>query len=81
MLAGISHDRDGNPAPVATGRLCEWAEDPIHPANSFSSFGAYQRTLKLHCEEGQPAILKWTPDQDTPDTVYYQVNYYQTTGS
>lgn len=55
------------------GRLCEWVEDPAHPADAFSSFGAYQRTLKLHCEEGQPAIVQWTPDQSTPDTVYYQV--------
>jgi len=72
VFAGVAHDRDGNPAAVASGRLCEWAEDPSRPADAFSSFGAYQRTLKLHCEEGQPAILKWTPDQDTPDVVYYQ---------
>ncbi|KAF0294155.1 Protein Skeletor, isoforms B/C [Amphibalanus amphitrite] len=54
------------------GRLCSWKEDPGHPADSHGSFGAYQRTLQLDCEEGQPGILQWTPDADTPDTVYYQ---------
>ena len=24
------------------------------------------------CTAGQPGILQWTPDRDTPDTVYYQ---------
>ena len=67
------YDREGNPAPTTQGRLCEWVEDPAHPADSFSSFGAFQRTLKLHCEEGQPALLQWTVENDTPDTVYYQV--------
>lgn len=72
MFAGVRYDRDGNTAPTAKGRLCEWVEDPNHPADSFTSFGAYQRTLKLHCEEGEPALLQWTPDNDTPDVVYYQ---------
>lgn len=73
VYAGVTYDREGHPAPTAQGRLCEWVEDPALQADSFSSFGAYQRTLKLHCEEGEPSILQWTPDQDTPDTVYYQV--------
>lgn len=69
----MTYDRDGNPAPSAQGRLCEWLEDPNQPADKFSSFGAYQRTLKLHCEEGEPAYLQFTPDEYTPDTIYYQV--------
>lgn len=26
----------------------------------------------MKCEEGEPGIITWTPDQNTPDTVYYQ---------
>ncbi len=37
---------------VAKGRLCEWKEDPKQPAKKFSSFGAYQRSLSLNCQEG-----------------------------
>ncbi|XP_071540414.1 protein Skeletor, isoforms B/C-like isoform X1 [Panulirus ornatus] len=72
VFAGVGQDRDGRPVPTAFGRLCEWSEDPNQSANAFSSFGAYQRTLQLDCQEGQPGILQWTPDSSTPDTVYYQ---------
>ncbi|XP_068237883.1 protein Skeletor, isoforms B/C isoform X1 [Palaemon carinicauda] len=72
VFAGVGQDRDGSPVPTAYGRLCEWNEDPNQPAGAFDSFGAYQRTLQLNCQEGQPGILQWTPDVNTPDTVYYQ---------
>ena len=73
VFAGVAQDREGSHVPTAFGRLCEWAEDPNQIANSFESFGAYQRSLKLQCDEGQPGILQWTPDANTPNTVYYQV--------
>lgn len=73
IFAGVTYDRDGNPVSSAQGRLCEWVEDPSQPADKFTSFGAYQRTLKLHCEEGEPAIMQFKPDVNTPDTIYYQV--------
>lgn len=41
-------------------------------ADEFPSFGAYQRSLTLKCDEGEPGIITWTPDKSTPDTVYYQ---------
>ncbi|MPC25457.1 Protein Skeletor, isoforms B/C [Portunus trituberculatus] len=72
VFAGVEQDREGNPVPTGLGRLCEWVEDPNQPAGAFNSFGAYQRTLQLNCEEGQPGVLQWTPDANTPDTVYYQ---------
>lgn len=72
IFAGVTYDRDGNPVSSAQGRLCEWVEDPSQPADKFTSFGAYQRTLKLHCEEGEPAIMQFKPDVNTPDTIYYQ---------
>lgn len=74
VYAGVEVGRDGVASPTATGRLCEWKQDPAQPANSFNSFGAYQRSLTLDCQAGQPGILQWTPDRNTPDTVYYQVN-------
>lgn len=72
VFAGVGQDRDGVPVPTAYGRLCEWTENPNQPADAFESFGAYQRTLQLDCQEGQPGILQWTPDAATPDTVFYQ---------
>lgn len=42
------------------------------PADDYTSFGAYQRSLTLKCEEGEPGIITWTPDEETADTVYYQ---------
>ncbi|XP_066581396.1 protein Skeletor, isoforms B/C [Prorops nasuta] len=69
IFAGVN--RDGQP--TAVGRFCFWKPDPNQPpADEFSSFGAYQRTLTLHCDSGLPGILQWTPDKNTPDTVYYQ---------
>jgi hypothetical protein len=41
-------------------------------ADTYPSFGAYQRSLTLKCDEGEPGIITWTPDRNTPDTVYYQ---------
>lgn len=61
--------------PTGTGRLCNWTPDPDQPsADEFASFGAYQRTLSLVCDHGDPGVVQWTPDEDTPDTVYYQVS-------
>lgn len=73
VFAGIQWDRQGNPVPTGTGRLCNWTPNPDYPADTFESFGAYQRTLTLECDEGEAGIIQWTPDANTPDTVYYQV--------
>ena len=35
-------------------------------------FMFFQRSLTLDCQEGQPGIIQWTPDRNTPDLVYYQ---------
>ena len=52
VFAGVEQTRFGGAVPSATGRLCEWKEDEKQPANFFSSFGAYQRSLSLFCQEG-----------------------------
>jgi hypothetical protein len=38
------------------------------------TFEDYMKTLKLECEDGDPAVLNWTVAEDTPDLVYYQVS-------
>lgn len=60
-------------APIGTGRLCNWTPDINGPpSDDYPSFGAYQRSLTLKCDEGEPGIITWRPDANTPDTVYYQ---------
>lgn len=72
IFAGVLRQR-GKLIPTGTGRLCNWVPDQNQPlADEFASFGAYQRTLTLECDHGEPGIVEWTPDENTPDTVYYQ---------
>ncbi|XP_078051829.1 uncharacterized protein LOC144477975, partial [Augochlora pura] len=72
IFAGATRQR-GQYRPTGVGRLCNWLPDPEQPmADEFSSFGAYQRTLTLTCDMGDPGYVEWTPDNNTPDTVYYQ---------
>ncbi|XP_072755492.1 protein Skeletor, isoforms B/C isoform X1 [Anoplolepis gracilipes] len=72
IFAGVSRQR-GKIIPTGTGRLCNWVPDQNQPpADDFASFGAYQRTLTLECDHGEPGFVEWTPDENTPDTVYYQ---------
>ncbi|XP_061941831.1 protein Skeletor, isoforms B/C isoform X4 [Apis cerana] len=72
IFAGVKRQR-GVVRPTGVGRLCNWLPDQNQPlADDFTSFGAYQRTLTLECDHGEPGIVEWTPDEDTPDTVYYQ---------
>jgi hypothetical protein len=74
IFAGARQNRRGDVYPTGTVRLCNWKPDPNQPpADEFASFGAYQRTLTLECEQGEPGLVQWTPDKNTPDTVYYQV--------
>ncbi|XP_058807358.1 protein Skeletor, isoforms B/C [Phymastichus coffea] len=72
IYAGVRRQR-GVVRPTGIGRSCNWTPDQnLPPADEFSSFGAYQRTLTLICEPGEPGIVTWVPDENTPDTVYYQ---------
>lgn len=58
--------------PTGIGRLCNWTPNQDGPdADTYSSFGEYQRTLTLQCERGEPGFISWTPDDKTPDEVYY----------
>lgn len=73
VFAGVQRLRNGNVIPTGTGRLCNWEADlDGPPSDAYPSFGAYQRSLTLKCDQGEPGIVTWTPDENTPDTVYYQ---------
>lgn len=73
IYAGVHRSRNGVISPIGTGRLCNWTPDIDGPAaDEYPSFGAYQRSLTLKCDEGEPGVITWRPDENTPDTVYYQ---------
>uniref|UniRef100_A0A2A4IWG9 DOMON domain-containing protein n=1 Tax=Heliothis virescens TaxID=7102 RepID=A0A2A4IWG9_HELVI len=73
IYAGVRRGRTGALSPTGVGRLCNWTPDSEGPdADDYPSFGAYQRSLTLVCEEGNPGVVTWVPDRNTPDTVYYQ---------
>ena len=58
------------------GPLCMYEEGPSSAStreDCSTTFADYFATLQLVCEAGQPGVLQWTPDKNTPDTVYYQV--------
>ena len=63
---------------ITAGRYCEHIETDESGAvatNCSSSLEDYLNTLTVSCEgdESEAAILTWTPDDNTPDLVYYQV--------
>ncbi|XP_061723466.1 protein Skeletor, isoforms D/E isoform X1 [Cydia pomonella] len=73
IYAGVRRSRTGELIPTGVGRLCNWTPNKDGPeADEYPSFGAYQRSLTLVCEQGDPGVITWTPDKHTPDTVYYQ---------
>lgn len=67
VFAGV----DGNGDPTAAGQYCEFITS-TQSSTKVSSFSEYFSTLTQECVAGQPAVLKWTPNESTPDTVYYQ---------
>lgn len=78
IFAGARQNSDGSVVPTGVGRLCHWTHQGDLEADDFESFGAYQRTLELKCDQGEPGVIQFTPNKNTPDTVYYQVllNYF-----
>ena len=63
---------------LSAGRLCEHIETEESAAvaeDCNSELQEYLDTLNVTCEgnETSAAILTWTPDENTPDIVYYQV--------
>lgn len=76
VYAGVKYEEDGYPRPTAAGRYCEWQHITVDKSSDIETFEDYKKTLKLECEHGEPSVLNWTVSNDTPDLVYYQVNYW-----
>lgn len=75
VYAGIEFDKKGRPTPTSSGRLCTWSIPSSfdkRKADSFQSFIQFRSILNYSCEDGNAAILQWTPNVSTPDVVYYQ---------
>lgn len=77
VFGGVGITSNGTILPTAEGRMCEWKITPktnIHDiAGTYPRFEDFQKTLLLDCDtSGRPGIIKFTPDQSTPDTLYYQ---------
>ena len=60
------------------GRLCE-SDETVSATNireTCMSEADYFKALSSPvCMPGQPGVFTWTPDESTPNTVYYQVSY------
>ncbi|KAJ1374686.1 hypothetical protein KIN20_037431 [Parelaphostrongylus tenuis] len=57
----------------AAGRLCIWSNDDDTDPDQFPSFSDFRKTLHLKCERDKvAAVFHFTPDEKTPDTLYYQ---------
>ncbi|XP_065916178.1 protein Skeletor, isoforms B/C-like [Dysidea avara] len=70
------YDVDTN-TPLAAGRHCQHLETSSSgdvATNCSSRLDDYLNTLTVSCQgdESEAAILTWTPDDNTPDLVYYQ---------
>ncbi|XP_015597232.1 protein Skeletor, isoforms B/C isoform X2 [Cephus cinctus] len=72
VYAGVEFDKEGQPYPTAAGRYCEWTHKTIDMSADSKTFESFFETLRLECEQGEPAKLVWTVQEDTPDLVYYQ---------
>ena len=59
------------------GRLCQLTETTAsqNTRDNCSDLQTYIDTLETpaSCNSGEPGKLVWTPDENTPDLVYYQV--------
>ena len=61
--------------PTTAGRLCMLTEsdESISIRERCRSLQMYSNSLYTTCRAGSAGTLQWTPNADTPDTVYYQV--------
>ncbi|KAI1305994.1 Protein Skeletor, isoforms B/C [Halotydeus destructor] len=75
IYAGIDFDKKGRPSPTSAGRLCLWAYPEgfdARKSNRYATFTQFRGALNYTCDKGSPALLQWTPNEGTPDVVYYQ---------
>ncbi|CAG2055811.1 unnamed protein product, partial [Timema podura] len=74
VFGGVSYDAEGYPYPTAAGRYCEWTHKTIDKSAETQTFDSYLQTLRLVCDDGEPAYLNWTVVPETPEILYYQVD-------
>ncbi|KPM09787.1 Skeletor, isoforms D/E-like protein 2 [Sarcoptes scabiei] len=78
IFGGVGITPNGTIVPTAEGRLCEWRIsrelDSKKSSETISNtFDEFKKTLKLECDKnGDPGVLQFTPDQNTPNEIYYQ---------
>ncbi|XP_013385801.1 protein Skeletor, isoforms B/C [Lingula anatina] len=61
-----------HPVDYQVGRLCEW-EVTSNTNIDAATFDEFFKGLRLRCSvNGTVGVFHWTPDKNTPDTVYYQ---------
>jgi len=72
VYAGIN--AAGNPTSNSKGTFCDLQQTPGNTPERFTTFNEYFSTLTLRCpNNAQPGVLRWTPDVNTPDNLYYHV--------
>ena len=61
---------------LVVGRLCQSTEteSATNIREGCGPLDSYLSALDSSCGNGGPGIFDWTPDEDTPDVVYYQVS-------
>uniref|UniRef100_A0A158R4J2 Protein Skeletor n=1 Tax=Syphacia muris TaxID=451379 RepID=A0A158R4J2_9BILA len=64
----------GEDSNQTAGRLCLWSQtNDTRDPDKYDKFTSYRQTLKLHCDKSpKTATFTFTPDSETPDTLYYQ---------
>ncbi|XP_057339793.1 protein Skeletor, isoforms B/C isoform X2 [Microplitis mediator] len=80
VFAGVGWNDEGYPYPTAAGRYCEWAHQTVDMSENSLTFASFFDTLRLDCDQGEPAKLVWTVTPDTPDLVYYQCYTHKNLG-
>jgi len=74
VLAGVQFTRRGLSRPTSAGRLCMWKhrrEGDRRRDDEFNTFERFRNSLEYECEEGEAAVIEFTPNVTWPDTVYY----------
>ncbi|KAG1701742.1 Protein Skeletor, isoforms B/C [Nymphon striatum] len=73
IYAGAKYNRRTRKyEPTASGRLCEYELTGDKRAEDYATFKDFKEDLRIKCERGRHATLRWKPTDKTPDTVYYQ---------
>ena len=64
----------------AVGALCRYSEVSQSEVlrQSCGPYGDYFNSLEFECRNGTHGKLLWSPDENTPDLVYYQVGIAMT---